>query len=110
MNAVALPTIFRLVETVDEKSFTNVADVQKLKVRRHILLLDSIPTSIFGTLYLLVVFFFFYLFLQERLSRRSQINVRPHTPETSEERKDRLAEQHQVRPIIIFKIPLTSAL
>ncbi|ORZ02873.1 hypothetical protein BCR43DRAFT_482313 [Syncephalastrum racemosum] len=62
VNAVALPTIFRLVETVDEKSFTNVADVQKLK---------------------------------ERLSRRSQINVRPHTPETSEERKDRLAEQHQ---------------
>ncbi|KAI9278881.1 hypothetical protein BDA99DRAFT_429092 [Phascolomyces articulosus] len=61
-SATALPTIFRLAETVEEKSLKNITEAQKLK---------------------------------ERITRRVQPGSRPRTPETLEERKDRLAQQQQ---------------
>ncbi|KAI8143597.1 hypothetical protein BJV82DRAFT_611034 [Fennellomyces sp. T-0311] len=60
VSATALPTIFRLAETVEENSFKSVAEAQKLK---------------------------------DRITRRVQPGSRPRTPETVEERKDRLVQQ-----------------
>ncbi|KAI9490672.1 hypothetical protein BDB00DRAFT_836856 [Zychaea mexicana] len=62
VSATSLPTIFRLAETVEEKSLKNITEAQKLK---------------------------------ERITRRVQPGSRPRTPETLEERKDRLAQQKQ---------------
>ncbi|KAI7852237.1 hypothetical protein BDC45DRAFT_513784 [Circinella umbellata] len=62
VSATALPTIFRLAETVEEKSLNNITEAQKLK---------------------------------ERITKRVQPGSRPHTPETLDERKDRLVKQQQ---------------
>ncbi|KAL0088391.1 hypothetical protein J3Q64DRAFT_1725414 [Phycomyces blakesleeanus] len=58
--ASALPTLFRLAETVEEKSFKSIAEAQKLK---------------------------------DRISRRIQPGGRPMTPESSDDRKDRMMKE-----------------
>ncbi|KAL1935103.1 hypothetical protein VTP01DRAFT_4243 [Rhizomucor pusillus] len=59
ISATAFPTIFRLAETVEENSFKNLAEAEKLR---------------------------------ERIARRAQPLSRPRTPETTEERKDKLMQ------------------
>lgn len=80
VSAAALPTLFRLAETVEQKSFSDLDEAKKLKVCLLVVVINHAK----------------YLW-QDRISRRIQPGTsRPQTPTTLEDRKDRLVKEQKV--------------